>query len=254
MEKDMIFVVEGVNAAQDFVTLEQLLQIVQQAAQKLGALKKLPQIVQYTADKLKLYQNLKEVNGHLIGDFDVYHFLDENYKILFRLIRLMRYKSYFREALIDDDFIKLAIDISCKACLLMGFETGIIKLGQTDPSKFEEQKMYVNIINEAFSSLDEYISKSYKDNKIYEFIKNSVKKFNLKNILESKDIKYYNFYHELLLLPLESYSNSVFLATRVMFGIGFMAGQKYVLSQKSSQYLLQELGRMLYSKLNSHVY
>ena len=249
-----MFAAEDVNADQEFSTLEQWPQIVRDAAEKLGVLDQLPQIVQYTTEKLKLYQNLKELNGHLIGDFDTFRFLDEQYKFLVRLIRLMRYKSYFREALIDDDFIKLAIDISCKACLLMGFETGIIKLGKTDLSKFEEQKMYVNIISEAFCSLDKYIGKSYKENNLYELTKNSIKKFNLKNILESKDIKYYNFYHESLLLSLESYSKSAFLATRAIFAIGFMAGQKYMLSQKSLQYLLQEFGRMLRSKLNSHGY
>ena len=238
MEKDMMCAAEGVNADQEFDTLEQWLQIFQDTAKKLGVLDQLPQIVQHAADNLNLYKNLEEVIGRVIKDFDVRHFLDAQCNFL---ITLIRSKSELREGFIDDDVIKLAIDIAYKACLVAGFEAGITIKGQKDLSKFKEIEMYLNIIKDAFCSLDEYISKSYKDNELYEAIQNSVDKFNLKNILYPENLKYYNFYRDFLILS--KTTKSVFLATRIMFAIGFMAG--YAQSRDRSQYWLQESARGL---------
>jgi len=238
MEKDMRCATEGDNADQEFDTLEQWLQIFQDTAKKLGVLEQLPQIVQNAADNLNLYKNLEGVIGNAIKDFDVFHFLDAQCNFL---ITLIRHKSELREGLIDDDVIKLAIDIAYKACLVAGFGAGIIIQGQKDLSKFKEIEMYLNIIKEAFCSLDEYIIKSYKDNELYEAIQNSVEKFNLTNILDPGNLKYYNFYRDFLMLS--KTTKSVFLATRIIFAIGFMAG--YAQSQDRSQYWLQESARGL---------
>jgi hypothetical protein len=238
MEKDMMSAAEGVNADQEFDTLEQWLQIFQDTAKKLGVLEQLPQIVQNAAENLNLYKNLEGVIGNAIKDFDVCNFLDV--QCIF-LITLIRHKSEFREGLIDDDVIKLAIDIAYKACLVAGFEAGIIIQEKKDLYKFKEIEMYVNTIKDAFCSLDEYISKSYKENELYEAIQNSVDKFNLKNILDPENLKYYNFYRDFLMLS--KTTESVFLATRIIFAIGFMAG--YAQSQDRSQYWLQESARGL---------
>ena len=234
----MMCAAEGVNADQEFDTLEQWLQIFQDTAKKLGVLEQLPQIVQNAADNLNLYKNLEGVIGNAIKDFDVCHFLDVQCNFL---IKLIINKSELREELIDDDVIKLAIDIAYKACLVAGFGAGIIIQGQKDLSKFKEIEMYLNIIKESFCSLDEYISKSYKDNELYEAIQNSVEKFNLTNILDPENLKYYNFYSNFLMLS--KTTKSVFLATRIIFAIGFMAG--YAQSQDRSQYWLQESARGL---------
>ena len=237
---------EDVNAGQDFGTLDQWLEIVQDAANKLGFLDQLQDIVRHVTNNLILYQNLNNVNfEHVIKDFDIPRFLDAQCKFL---ITLIRHKSELKEGIIDDDIIKLAIDIAYKACLAAGFETGITIQGQKDLHKFKEIEMYLNIIRDAFCNLDKYISKSYKDNELREAIQNSVEKVNLKNILDSEDIKYYDFYRKLPIFSLESFSNqevsssfyrkitrTVFLATRIMFAAGFIAGQKYALSQRWSQ-------------------
>ena len=238
MEKDMMCAAEGVNADQEFDTLEQWLQIFQDTAKKLGVLEQLPQIVQNAADSLNLYKNLEGVIGNAIKDFDVCHFLDVQCNFL---ITLIINKSELREGLIDDDVIKLAIEIAYKACLVAGFEAGIIIQEKKDLYKFKEIEMYLNIIKESFCSLDEYISKSYKDNELYEAIQNSVEKFNLTNILDPENLKYYNFYSNFLMLS--KTTKSVFLATRIIFAIGFMAG--YAQSQDRSQYWLQESARGL---------
>jgi hypothetical protein len=248
MEKGTMSVAEGVNADQGFGTLWQWLQIVQYAAQKLGFLEQLPQIVQYTADNLIFYQNLnRKKAGHVTGDLDVYRFLDEQFRYLIKLKCI----SYFREGIIDDNVIKLAVDIACKACLVMGSRAGIKSVELKDSSQLTEQGEYLNIINGVLCKFQEYVMnlcKSYKDNDLHKAIQNAIKELNLENSLKSEDLKYYNFYREFLFEILKPSSNLfevlkqssnqketfdptmplVILSTRMLFTIAFKAKLGYL--------------------------
>jgi hypothetical protein len=249
MEKGTMSVAESVNADQGFGTLWQWLQIVQYAAQKLGFLEQLPKIVQYTADNLIFYQNLNgKKAGHVIGDLDVYRFLDEQFRYLIKLKCI----SYFREGLIDDNVIKLAVDIACKECLVLGSRAGIKSVELKDSSKLKEQEEYLNTIFFVLLKFNKYVndlSKYYKDNELHEAIQNSIKKVDLENRLKSEDLKYYNFYREFLFEILKPSSNLfeilkpssnnketfdptmplVILATRMLFTIAFKAKFGYLL-------------------------
>ena len=231
---------EGVNTAQEFGTLEEWLQIVRGAAQKLGFFGQLPQIAQYTAENLIFYKNLNEKKvGNAIGDLDVYSFLDAQFRYLIKLKTI----SYFREGLIDDNIIKLAVDIACKACLVMGFRTGIKSVELKDSSQLKEQEKYLNIINDVICKFQEYVMnlrEYYKDNELNEAIQNAIKEVDLENRLKPEDLKYYNFYREFLLDILKPSSNQegvfgpktmplVILSTRMIFTIAFKAAFAHLL-------------------------
>ena len=228
----MMSAAEGVNAGQDLGTLEQWLQIVQDAAQKLGFLEQLPQIVQHTVDNLIFYQILnKEKVGNVVSDPDPYVSLDALFKYLIKL----KYESCLYKELIDNHVIKLAVDIACKECLVLGSRAGIKSVELKDSSKLKEQEEYLNTIFFVLLKFNKYVKdlyKYYKDNELYESIQNDIKKIDLENRLKSDYLKYYNFYREFLFEILKHSSNQegifdfktiplVILATRMLFTTAF---------------------------------
>jgi hypothetical protein len=241
MEKDTMFPAEGVNADQNLY-IDKFKRQIERTWEELQ------QIVQHVTDSMDFYQILRDVgfdNG-IIGDFNVYRFLDKKSKDRLMHINffLLSYISDLREGLIDNR-AKLAIYIACKAYLAIGFRNGIKTEEQKDLSKFREEEIHANSISEVIYKSIEYIiefSKNYENsNDFYKGVQDAIGNFNLED-LESEDLENYNFSRKFLSRSLKSSSNhegaldpktmgSVLLAIQMLLTIGFKAGQKYAQSQ-----------------------
>jgi len=221
-----------------------------------SALEKWQKFDQYVTDSLRSYEIFRRVNfdNGIIGDFDVYNFLDEQCKYYWIRVSLfiLRHTSHLREDFINDlreDFInarvKLAINIACKAYLAIGFRAGTKNIEQKYLSEFKEQNIF-KVAAESFSKSAEYVIESIKyyekDNDLYKDVKDAIGNFNLEDSLDSEDLVNYNNSRKFLLYSLESCSNhngvldsktmgSVLFAIQMLLTVGFKAGQKYVQSQ-----------------------
>jgi len=227
---------EGVNADQKLRKIER-------------ALEELQQIVQHATDCLSFYESFRRenVDNGIIGDFNVYSFLDEQCKdhLMHVHFFLLRYTSDLREGLIDDR-AKLAIYIACKAYLAIGFRAGTKNIEQKCLSEFGEQEIYAKIVSDFFSKLAVYsvkFSEDYgKNNDLYKAMQDAIGNFNLEDSLDSEDLENYNSSRKFLLRSLKYSSNhegtldsktmgSVLLAIQMLLTVGFKAGQKYAQSQ-----------------------
>jgi len=213
-----------------------------------SALEKWQKFDQYVTDSLRSYEIFRRVNfdNGIIGDFDVYNFLDEQCKYYWIRVSLfiLRHTSHLREGFINDH-VKLAIDIACKAYLAIGFRAGTKNIDQKYLSEFKEQDIF-KVAVESFSKSAEYViesSKYYKKNSdLCKGVQDAIGNFNLGDSLDSEDLENYNYSREFLLYSLKSSSNhkgaldpktmgSVLLAIQMLLTIGFKAGQKYAQSQ-----------------------
>jgi len=241
MEKDTMFLAEGVNA-------DQSLDMGKLNRRSWRALEKLQEFVQYVNDSLGFYESSRHENidNGIIGDFDVYRFLDEQcrYHLINVNLFILRHTSHLREGFINDH-VKLAIDIACKAYLAIGFRAGTKNIEQKYLSEFKEQDIF-KVAAESFSKSAEYLiefNRYYKKNSdFYKGVQDAIGNFNLEDILESEDLENYNFSRKFLSRSLKSSSNhegaldpktmgSVLLAIQMLLTIGFKAGQKYAQSQ-----------------------
>jgi len=212
------------------------------------ALENLQKFVQYVNDSLGFQESFRRGNfdNGIIGDFDVYRFLDEQCR--YHLIRvnsfILRHTSHLREGYINDR-VKTAIDIACMAYLAIGFRAGTKNIEQKYLSEFKDQDI-LKVAVESFSKLAEYVIESGKyygkDNDLYKGVQDAIGNFNLEDSLGSEDLKNYNYSREFLLYSLQSSSNhkgtldpktmgSVLLAIQMLLTVGFKAGQKYAQSQ-----------------------
>jgi hypothetical protein len=225
MEKDTMVPAEGVNADQNLYMGEL-------ERQSWITLEKLQEFVQYVTGSLDFYESFRKenVDNGIIGDFDIYRFLDEQCRYYLNHVHLfiLSHISHLREGFINDSF-ELAIDIACKAYLAIGFRAGTKNIEQKD-------------LSESADYAAEFGKYCEKNSDFCEVVQDVIGNFNLENILESEDLKNYNYSREFMLYSLNSSSNhkgtldprtigSVLLAIQMLLTIGFKAGQKYAQSQ-----------------------